>query len=212
MSSPPSVLCRKPRSNKSLIFRHMRAFAIVRIFLKPARATAPARVRKWKADERPRDDVSMFQAHRHLANKFALADENHGATTDQIKLRAFAQASDLPGKTLREANIVGIHPGDEFSFAESHRLVEACRQSGGTGFADQPNPPVTKPLDDGAALIGGAVIDNDHFPIAQRLHPNRAYGHTNGRGAVSHRHDDRLPQDRFWRQRSSKTVPCVNSD
>ena len=111
-------------------------------------------MRKRKADKGPRDNVPMVKADRHLADQFPTAREDHGAATDQVKLRVFTQASDLTRKPLRKADIVGIHPRDELAFRERNRLIETRRQSGGTRFPDQANALVMKALDDRAALVG----------------------------------------------------------
>ena len=110
-------------------------------------------MRKRKADKGLRDNILMAEAHRHFADEFAPACEDHRAAANQIKLRIITQASNLPSQALRKADVVGIHPGDELTFAEGNRLVETSRKPGGAGFPNDTNALVMKTLDNRAALI-----------------------------------------------------------
>ena len=129
-------------------------------------------MRKRKAYKGPRDNLLMEKAYRHFADEFAPVFEYDNAAPQEVKLRILAQTGDLPGQAFRKTDVIGIHPGDKLTFAESDRLVEAGRKSGGTGFPNEANALVTEILDDGAALIGRAIVDDDQFPIAQGLQPN----------------------------------------
>ena len=103
-------------------------------------------MRKRKADKGSRDNFLMNETDRQLANEFSGAREDDGAATNQIQLRIFTQAGNLPGQPFRKTDVIGIHPGDELALAESDRLIEARRKSGGSGFADEPEHPSRETL------------------------------------------------------------------
>ena len=83
---------------------------VVGIVAKPVRASTPGRMRERKANEGTRDNLAMVDAARHLADQFPATRENQGAAADQVELRIFPQAGDLPKQPLRKADIIRIHP------------------------------------------------------------------------------------------------------
>ena len=64
------------------------------------------------------------------------------------------QARDLPRKPFCKADVVGIHPRNEFPSRKRNRLIETRRKAGRLRFAHQANAIVAETFDDSAALIG----------------------------------------------------------
>jgi hypothetical protein len=98
---------------------------------------------------------------------------------------------DLLGQAIGQADVVGVHPGDQVGAGEGQRFVEGPDVAGvGPGDDFQAGISRGDAAEDRRGFVRRAVVDDDQFQLAQRLVQDAYDGGADKPLAVVDRQDD----------------------
>ena len=103
--------------------------------------------------------------HSRFAGNAAVTFKVDGSASEQIHFGVFLEEPDLPGKTVPEGKIVGIHSRQVFAQTHVDQFIESKGEPPGFGVRQQPDSSVLKSLDPGHGPVAGAVVGDEQLPI-----------------------------------------------
>jgi len=170
-----------------LVFTKIRPGLGVSEFPEPFDPAHPGRVGQVKPAPGFGDNFSL-RRRRQPARQSVIPVNRNGMGGNQIQPRIFFQRFDLPGEALRIRHVILIHARQIPAAGQIDRFIEpCCKPLVCTIFqyADSLIPYIVNIL---KRIVRRAVINNQQFPVGERLPDNRKHGKPKTASRIEYRH------------------------
>ena len=171
-----------------LVFTKIWTRISVPILSKPFNPPHPRRVRKVKSAPGFNGNFFLRRRAGQHPRQPMIAGNGDGTHGNHIEEGILFQRFDLPGKAFRIGHIVLIHARKITTTGQIDRFIQSDREPLVFTIPKNPDPSVPNVRNILKRIVRRTIIDDQQFPIGERLLDNRKHGESQITSRIEHRH------------------------